>query len=541
MNLFDHLPESAILLDSDGVILRCNREAEREFGISTAQHSGSSFPALLDGAELDSFIAFFKTLRSEDALTHCTSLKGLGEQPTPVTIQAKKTDTAQFILLLRKKDPRSTKCGGFCARGAILEAQYQNNPGGILLVNSQMEMISFNREFVRIWDIPEEVQQSRNEEESLKSVLSKMKQPEEFLNRVRQLYDHPKETSTDEIELRDGRILLRHTYPVSLNDDYLGRVWYFLDITPLKNAQKQVGTQQGLQQAILHHIRDGIIACDNDEKLSLFNQASLKLLKNTEKEVLPATVSELQFHDEKTGELLEEEQNPLIRILKGETLRNLETVLVDGDNRKRCLRVSGQAMNDIDGSPMGGVISMHDITDLNRIKERLRFMAYHDELTGLPNRRLFHDLLQQSLKQAHRNKQEIGVLFLDLDNFKRVNDLYGHDHGDKLLKEVARLLQGRLRDSDILCRWGGDEFVIGLLECDGIDGVINVAEKICLQLTGSMGDDADKAHVTLSIGIALYPQHGSDADRLIRNADVAMYRAKRSGKNRCELFLSKTT
>ena len=128
---------------------------------------------------------------------------------------------------------------------------------------------------------------------------------------------------------------------------------------------------------------------------------------------------------------------------------------------------------------LGAVISLHDITDLTKAKEQLKFMAYHDALTGLPNRRLFHDLLLQNLKQAARNNQKVGVLFLDMDNFKSVNDTHGHLAGDKLLIEVGKTLESCLRESDILCRWGGDEFVIGILENHEDEEILKVAQKIC--------------------------------------------------------------
>ncbi len=198
-------------------------------------------------------------------------------------------------------------------------------------------------------------------------------------------------------------------------------------------------------------------------------------------------------------------------------------------------------MQDSDGNSLGAVVSLHDISDLNRAKEQLQFMAYHDALTYLPNRRLFHDILQQNLKHAHRYEEQVAVLFLDLDNFKAINDRYGHDRGDQILQLIAKTLQSCLRDSDLLCRWGGDEFVLALLESGKSADVNMVAEKIRARILACINEENDSCPISVSIGIALFPNHGSEPDLLIRNADMAMYKAKRRGKNRCEFFDPETS
>ena len=535
MQLFDYLPEPALHIDAQGKVLRANNEARNQFASLFSTPPYPIFFDLIDGDRTEDLHTFISQLPTSRTRSLNTALVNGDRIPLPVKLRGQHVDGGA-ILTLQRQDSHSIACTPSCLRTAILEAQYQNNPGGILLVNDKMEILSFNREFVRIWDIPKEVQQSRDETASLKSVLDKLADPEAFIARVEELYGNREETSIDEVELKDGRTLYRHTYPLFDRTTYLGRVWYFLDITPLKTAQKNLLQNQVFLNTILEHIRDGIIACDAHGNIHLCNQQSKDLLTSpATPSWTPQTLDDLRFPVQDGQALKTAAGNPLKRALKGETVKN-EELVVQGEN-SQFLRVSGQAMYDDQNNKLGAVISMHDITDLNLAKEQLKFMAYHDQLTGLPNRRLFHDLLQHSLKQAHRNRQQIAVLFLDIDNFKMANDLFGHERGDELLKEVAAVLSARLRDSDLLCRWGGDEFIIALLECDGIDGAINVAEKICLSLTDAMGKEASEAHLSLSTGIAIFPDHGQDADLLIRNADMAMYMAKRSGKNRCELFL----
>jgi diguanylate cyclase (GGDEF)-like protein/PAS domain S-box-containing protein len=360
--------------------------------------------------------------------------------------------------------------------------------------------------------------------------------PTNFIAKVESLYNNRTEVDTDEVELKDGRILYRHTYPVENYGKYLGRVWYFLDVTPLKQAQLKIEKQQIFQKAIIENVQDGIIACNSQGKINLMNFAGREFYSCTTQDPIGIDIGELTHFANDGVTPLRGERNPLQRALNGETITNEEIIVKNENKKQHILRVNGQSMLHDSTENIGAVLSLHDITDINEAKEQLQFMAYHDALTGLPNRRLFHDLLLQSLKQATRNKQKVGVLFLDMDNFKSVNDNHGHDVGDTLLTEVGKTLQSCLRESDLLCRWGGDEFVIGLPENHGGNEILKVAEKICATVLNSIHAKNDTFNISVTIGIAISPDHGNDPDILIRNADAAMYHAKKLGKNRCELF-----
>ncbi|MFW2366857.1 MAG: diguanylate cyclase domain-containing protein [Desulforhopalus sp.] len=516
MRLFDHLPSPTIHLDKDARIIDVNSLALSLLGWRTTPSNCTSFSDLVDPEKVYEFKDFFRRIPAEQPLSFNSNLHLDGDRRLPVTIKSSATPDGDRIFLINRHDVYSSGCGEKCLNAAILEAQYEQNPGGILLVNDQLEMVSFNKEFVTIWDIPKEIQDSRDDKASLDHVLGQIVDPESFLQKVKGLYDDSEASSTDEINLLDGRVLYRHTYPIRFKNEYLGRAWYFLDITNLKEAQYQIEKQQIFLNSILEHIQDGIIACDADGKVSLLNRASRELYG---KGPLPLS------------------DGLLAQALAGVTLSNKETVICSRGNSERTVRVSGQAMYDGDDNILGAVVSLHDITDLKKAKEQLRFMAYHDALTKLPNRRLFHDLLQHSIKRAQRHQQQLAVLFLDLDDFKSVNDSHGHDVGDQLLVTIAGTLQSCLRNSDILCRWGGDEFVIGLLESSGGVSARAVAKKLCKKVLENISGSDDGFQVSVSIGVTMYPDHGAEPDLLIRNADMAMYQAKRSGKNRCALFM----
>lgn len=170
-----------------------------------------------------------------------------------------------------------------------------------------------------------------------------------------------------------------------------------------------------------------------------------------------------------------------------------------------------------------------DITERKRNEERLEYLATHDELTGLANRALLHDRLTQSLHYAQRSGRLLAVLLLDLDRFKIINDSLGHNFGDKLLKSVATRLLQVVRETDTVARLGGDEFVILLAEVAELDDVGKLAARILRCLAEPHPIDGRENRVTASIGISLFPRDSDDGATLIRNADVAMYRAKREG------------
>ncbi|MEO8157970.1 MAG: GGDEF domain-containing protein [Betaproteobacteria bacterium] len=167
-----------------------------------------------------------------------------------------------------------------------------------------------------------------------------------------------------------------------------------------------------------------------------------------------------------------------------------------------------------------------DVIRLEQEVEQVHHFAYHDDLTGLPNRSLLRDRLNQAIIQAAREQKQVGLLLLDLDGFKSINDKLGHAIGDKLLQRVAERLLACVRGADTVCRYGGDEFVILLPEVDGAKTAADVAQKLEVYLAMPYVVDQHSIAVTSSIGVAVYPCDANSQDDLIRRADIAMYLAK---------------
>ena len=180
-------------------------------------------------------------------------------------------------------------------------------------------------------------------------------------------------------------------------------------------------------------------------------------------------------------------------------------------------------------------ISM-DITNDVQNKQMIEQLAYFDALTGLANRTLLKDRMLKSIQIAQRYRAKVGVIFLDLDHFKLINDTLGHSVGDELLIYISDILKSQIRDSDTLSRLGGDEFIILLPAINSIDDVAKLATKIQKVLENKHDIGTHQLYITSSIGVAIYPEHGNDCDELIRNADTAMYEAKNHGRNRYKIY-----
>ncbi len=176
-----------------------------------------------------------------------------------------------------------------------------------------------------------------------------------------------------------------------------------------------------------------------------------------------------------------------------------------------------------------------DISERRRNEEQIEFQAYHDALTGLPNRWLFRDRLTVALAQARRLKKPLATMFLDLDRFKLVNDTLGHTLGDELLKAVAYRLKSVLREEDSIARMGGDEFTVLISDLGDADDALTIAQKLLDTVAQPMRVEGHDLYITTSIGVALFPDDGDTADVLLKNADQAMYRAKESGRSAVQL------
>ncbi|MDO8310784.1 MAG: diguanylate cyclase [Sideroxyarcus sp.] len=229
-----------------------------------------------------------------------------------------------------------------------------------------------------------------------------------------------------------------------------------------------------------------------------------------------------------------------------ESLKEIETagylpVLVITAQPDHKLRALAAGAKDFIAKPFDMVevkMRIHNMLEVRLLYKKLEHysramesLALHDELTGLPNRRLLMDRLLLAIAHARRNKRIMAVMYLDLDGFKQINDTLGHDAGDTLLNMVAARLVAAVRQEDTVARIGGDEFVIALWELNHLDDVVKLVSKVIEAVSRPYLIQDRSVNMTVSVGVSLYPIHGEEVDTLMRSADLALYDAKHTGKN----------
>jgi diguanylate cyclase (GGDEF)-like protein/PAS domain S-box-containing protein len=273
----------------------------------------------------------------------------------------------------------------------------------------------------------------------------------------------------------------------------------------------------------------GIAHTALDGRFLRANAKYCQLVGYTEAELLSKTFMDvLHRHDVPSPETMQ-------RVLSEGGIEEEERfVHKDGGIRAGLVAVS--VMRDAAGKPDYFVAMVQDITERNAAQARLVHQAHYDSLTGLPNRLLLVDRLAQALNRARRGEYTVGVLYVDLDRFKTVNDTLGHDHGDLLLREASQRMSHSLRAGDSVARAGGDEFVVVLSDVRTAEDAARVAHKIIEAMAAPFHLGGREVFVTASIGVAVFPGNGEDGETLIRNAGAAMSRAKQIGRNNCQFY-----
>jgi diguanylate cyclase (GGDEF)-like protein/PAS domain S-box-containing protein len=306
---------------------------------------------------------------------------------------------------------------------------------------------------------------------------------------------------------------------------------FLRDVTESRRAQEA----SRRLAAIVETTGDAILSKSLDGTILTWNRGAELLYGYTAEEAIGSPVTMLAPPD-RAGEIAE----ILRRIAAGEGIDELETVRRRKDGSLVDVALTVSPLAGVDGTVVGASVIARDITERRRSAEQIAHLAYHDHLTGLPNRTMFHEHLETALARADRHRLAVAVLFIDLDNFKLVNDSFGHEAGDELLRDFGERLTSVTRATDIVARQGGDEFLVLVpdLELDGGTGmepralevVASIEQKVRSVLETPFPVAGTEVHVGLSIGVSIYPIDATDREQLLRNADTAMY----IGKGRLE-------
>lgn len=305
------------------------------------------------------------------------------------------------------------------------------------------------------------------------------------------------------------------------------------DITDKKEIQEALRQSEERYRTVLDDILEGCYETDMEGNFTFFNNSFCKILGYPEYEI--AGSSYRNYADEECIKKIYHAFNNVLTTSVPD--RNLDITIIVKDGSRKHADISVSLIKDSYGKPTGFRGIVRDITERKKHEEMIAYMAFHDPLTGLPNRRLFDDRLYVALEFTKRNRKKLAVMLTDLDKFKEINDTMGHQMGDSLLKEVATRMAGLVRKSDTLARMGGDEFMV-LLQPDinTIEDVRIVANRFIKSFSKPFNCDGTELKVSSSLGIAVYPDHGEDVETLISHADIAMYEAKKNGGNNFKIY-----
>lgn len=311
------------------------------------------------------------------------------------------------------------------------------------------------------------------------------------------------------------------------------------DISERKRMEASLHAEKERAEVTLRSIGDAVLVVDIDGRVSYLNPIAETMVEWSSINACGRHVDEvLSLIAGNSGS--QRRLNPLA-LAMGEDRElgvSMDTVLVSRGGRRLAVEHSAAPIHDDQGRVVGGVIVFRDVSEARAMALRMTYLAQHDHLTDLPNRTLLQDRLAQAMIAVQRSGGSIGLLFIDLDRFKHINDSLGHAVGDRLLQQVARRLVATVRDDDTVSRQGGDEFVVLLMRLNDPRDAAWVAQKILRTLADPFRVDEHELHIGASIGISLYPEDGDDLRDLMKQADTAMYHAKNSGRGCYRFFTS---
>jgi diguanylate cyclase (GGDEF)-like protein/PAS domain S-box-containing protein len=323
--------------------------------------------------------------------------------------------------------------------------------------------------------------------------------------------------------------------------DHVGKIIGYLgantDIADLKRTEETLRASEARFRSYFELPLVGIALTGPDKRWWEVNDRLCEMLGYRRPQLLQKSWVELTHPDDLASDTAQFER-VINRRIDG---YSLDKRFLRQDGSLVYVSVSTRCVRRVNGAVDYFVVVVQDITERKQAEEHIQQLAHYDALTGLPNRTLLGDRLQQALLRAARDHDQVGVILVDLDHFKRINDTLDHTVGDQLLREVGKRLQECVRECDTISRQGGDEFAVVLPDLLSSDEAPRIADRIIATVTQPYKLKDQELHITCSIGISLYPRDGRNAETLLKNADNALYRAKDMGRNNYQFYLSGAT
>ncbi|MEW6693311.1 MAG: EAL domain-containing protein [Pseudomonadota bacterium] len=436
-------------------------------------------------------------------------------------------DIASILVVSRDVSARKITERNLVETRNRLMGVLHNIPDLVWLKDPQGVYLACNTAFERLYGAPEGEIVGKSDDDFVER-----EQAEHFrkMDRLAMVKDHIHINEEWVTFAEDGRRALLETRKIPVRDaegEIAGVLGIARDITARKTAERQLK----LLEHAINASGDAIFVTDLQGAFVYVNDTACYSLGYSRSELLRMGV--LDINPEASAERIRQISQEL---LANSAITSFETVHRTKDGHVFPVEIAKSLM-EFDGAHFGISVA-RDITERKTAEQRFTHLATHDALTGLPNRTLLKDRLQLAIAQAHRAQEQLAIIFIDLDNFKVINDTLGHDVGDELLKQVAVRMQGALREGDTVARLGGDEFVV-LIPGGDRRSLEHVADKLLTALSLAYDIASRQLYSGASMGIAIYPRDGEDMDTLMRNADTAMYAAKSQGRNKYRFFSAK--
>lgn len=418
---------------------------------------------------------------------------------------------------------------------SLLQATLESTADGILVVSVTGEIVSFNARFAKMWHLPDDMLTSGDDKVALQFVLDQLRDPQSFLSKVEALYAHSEEESFDVLEFKDGRIFERYSRPQRMQDEIVGRVWSFRDVTERKVANEALRKSERKYRELVETANNIILRCSPSGEIIFLNEFGSNFFGYLESEIPGCNVVGTITPD---TESISRNFRPLMEIISENPAAFEQNIneYMRRDGRRVWIAWTNKSVCDVEGNLVEVLRIGTDITERMRAEELLQRLATLDSLTGISNRRAFDISLREEWKRAQRGGYSISLMMIDVDVFKKYNDTYGHIKGDECLRQVAKTLkQDAQRPGDLVARFGGEEFVIVFSMQEDQQATL-YAKKICrdieaLKIPHEKSDISN--YVTVSIGVAsIIPKRDISWVDLIKSADAALYKAKKEGRNR---------
>jgi diguanylate cyclase (GGDEF)-like protein/PAS domain S-box-containing protein len=710
--VFENAPAGIVQFDKKGIVNDCNEKFVAIIGASREKVIGFDMPRRLRDEKFRE--AVLASLNGQCGFYEGDYLSVLGDKLTPVRaifqgVLSLEDDLVGGVGIFEDITVRREAEEELNKSLSLLHATLESTADGILVVDRDGRIVSFNHKFLDLWRLPKEIIASKNDQQVLDSVINQLQHPEGFLNKVKELYEHPERESFDVLEFTDGRFFERYSTPQRLGDKIVGRVWSFRDISERIQAETDLERLRLQHELILNSAGEGVFGVDLKGKVTFINPAALTLSGYKKNELFGQNIHKLLHYQRADGSPYPEEECPIYRTLRnGEGRRVSDEVFWTKDGKPLPVEYVASPLEE-NGRLVGAVGVFRDITErkqweedlqkanahlhllvseseernhhmtllhemsdvlqacqttaeayktmahfaprffpgfsgglymLNnsknlfekvtdwgasqllepvfvpdecwalrlgrehlvddpasgllcrhmsrplspgylcmpmmaqgeaigilhlqrtspgnvnliqataplaatvaegvalalanlKLRETLRRQAIRDDLTGLFNRRYMEETLERELHRVARLAIPLGLAMMDLDHFKKYNDTFGHHAGDELLRALGQLIRGQIREDDIACRYGGEEFLI-IMPGASLEITIERTEHMrqCVKQLHELRPAQFLHPITISIGLAIFPDNAPSGSALIQAADAALYRAKKGGRDR---------